>query len=170
MRFFFYWLTEGQQSTPSSHSTNDTEEPCHCVSCREKLLEKKVWEITKWNAPTQCLECNSLVARWNWSTHYQQHFKTENGKYPCTILDCKKVASRWADLKRHAKSQHCVHAERFPCDVWSCKYGGDNGFLRRDKLLSHKRNVHDGKAAPNQPMRKLMPKPAQTDAQAGPSS
>lgn len=94
--------------------------------------------------------------------HYKTHFKDEQGRYRCKAPNCNTVFARWGDLTRHYQT-HCLKPRTYPCDVIGCKYGGHNGFKRHDKLLSHRRNVHDGKAAPDQLMRiqkrKLAPKP-----------
>ena len=76
--------------------------------------------------------------------HEREHF-VEKGHYRCGEAQCEKVFKRWYDVPRHYKVNHCQNAKRFPCNVVGCKYSGDDGFLRKDKLKSHYRNVHLGR-------------------------
>lgn len=93
--------------------------------------------------------------------HYRTHFEDEQGRYRCHAPNCDTTFARWGELTRHYRA-HCLKPKTFPCDVIGCKYGGENGFTRKDKLSDHRRKVHDGKAAPDQLMRmqkrKLAPK------------
>lgn len=36
----------------------------------------------------------------------------------------------------------CSNPKKFPCPALDCKYNGDNGFARKDKLTSHWKKVH----------------------------
>ena len=98
------------------------------------------------------------ITRNFWKHHTEEHFKQDE-RYCCPDPSCTRKFKRTADLKRHLQI-HCLLPGKYPCEVLGCKYGGKNGFRRRDKLLSHKRNVHNGKALPDQLMRKrkLLPK------------
>lgn len=100
---------------------------------------------------------NSPAQNWD---HFRAEHVWENGSYPCRVPNCARRFKRMPDLMRHY-SIYCTRADKFPCDVIGCKFGGDNGFPRKDKLRDHKRKVHEGKAAPDQLMRRrpLAPKP-----------
>ncbi len=74
----------------------------------------------------------------------KKHFYYE-GKYKCDSCGCKSSFKRWDDLVRHFRNTHCLNPERFPCPEIGCKYSGPNGFVRKDKLKSHYKNVHEGK-------------------------
>ena len=54
---------------------------------------------------------------------------------------CEKTFSRDADMERHAK-KHSPAAKTFHCFVDGCKYNGEKGFYRRDKLMAHQRVKH----------------------------
>lgn len=64
----------------------------------------------------------------------------------CVEQHCRFVTKRWPDLIRHYTVRHCTKPKQFACPVPWCKYSGDNGFARKDKLRSHQRNVHQGDA------------------------
>ena len=90
--------------------------------------------------------------------HERCHYG-EQGKYTCLEQNCQVVTKNFSDLKRHYKVKHCTNPnkEQFPCpEVW-CKYSGDNGFARKDKLQSHYRNIHEGKPGPAKAGRVLKP-------------
>jgi len=91
--------------------------------------------------------------------HIATHFLSEQQQHQCKEEGCKRIVKRWAELPRHYKTAHCLEPDNFPCDVAGCKYGGENGFKRRDKLTSHKK-THKGPGVPAQQLQKrpLMPK------------
>jgi len=91
--------------------------------------------------------------------HIATHFLNEQKQYQCKEEGCKTIVKRWAELPRHYKTAHCLVPDNFPCDVSGCKYGGENGFKRHDKLTSHKK-THKGPGVPAQQLQKrlLMPK------------
>ena len=93
--------------------------------------------------------------------HEKAHFGTQ-GHFKCLSDRCTFVTKRWSDLKRHSTVMHCKNAKRFPCPVPYCKFAGDNnGFLRKDKLTSHLKKVHEGvKAAPRGTLRAIKAAPA----------
>ena len=157
----------------STTLTNNNDELCPCCSCLHTTF---MYNQTPWwknpdfySSPTCFAGCEYMTSPSYYEGHFRDHFK-EGEKFKCNSPGCKQRCKRWAELERHSKSKHCLRHERFPCDVLGCKYGGKNGFLRSDKLLSHKRNVHDGKATPYQRMRKLQPKTVHDQPQARPSS
>lgn len=133
-------------------------ELCSCPKCAINRgvffhTGRKLWCICGYNV--------DIWQQQHIANHYRTHYENEQGRYRCKAPNCDTTFARWGELTRHYGT-HCLKPETFPCDVIGCKYGGKNGFKRHDKLLSHKRNVHDGKAAPDQLMRmqkrKLAPK------------
>ena len=87
--------------------------------------------------------------------HEQSHFG-KRGQYCCREEGCSATTKKFSDLRRHYRGSHCINAQKFPCTMIGCKYGGDNGFTRKDKLKSHYRNAHQGKLIPgkyNQPIK-----------------
>jgi len=96
--------------------------------------------------------------------HERNHFKRA-GIYRCLEPGCGKTTKKFADLKRHYRVAHCTNAIKYPCPTLGCKYSGNNGFLREDKLKSHYRNVHKEKAAPSKSLQDIYPE--KDSAQAG---
>ena len=94
-------------------------------------------------------------------SHEKAHFG-KYGHFKCLSDHCTFVTKRWSDLKRHSTVMHCKNAKKFPCPVPYCKFAGDNnGFLRKDKLTSHFKKVHEGvKAAPRGTLRAIKAAPA----------
>ena len=90
--------------------------------------------------------------------HERRHYG-QSGKYTCLELDCQVVTKQFGDLRRHYKAKHCTNPnkEQFPCPLVWCKYSGNNGFARKDKLKSHYRNIHEGKPGPAKAGRVLKP-------------
>jgi len=76
--------------------------------------------------------------------HERDHFLHDE-HYMCNSSGCKRSFTRWEDLVRHSLNKHCLNPERFPCLEIGCKYSGENGFVRKDKLKSHYKNAHEGK-------------------------
>lgn len=56
---------------------------------------------------------------------------------------CSRTFTRPSDLQRHVK-KHVPGGKPFECSEPGCKYKGELGFYRKDKLLSHMRNRHSG--------------------------
>ncbi|KAG6991281.1 hypothetical protein G7Y79_00054g089100 [Physcia stellaris] len=97
--------------------------------------------------------------------HERSHFEVVDAsgfkKYHCNVERCNFSTKRWADLVRHSTTKHCTNpdVQKFPCPDIGCKYGGANGFTRKDKLKSHYDNVHKGNAVLGKAPRALKPKP-----------
>ena len=138
---------------PSSPSVNLTMEvgahvrpsnsrKCSCLAC----LNIGVTKNFRWGSRVPGCSCP-----WdgNWIAHERAHYGDE-GHYRCAEEGCRATLKRWHDFTRHYTVHHCKVAERYPCSVSDCKYAGENGFLRRDKLKSHYRNKHQ-KAKANVP-------------------
>ena len=105
-------------------------------------------------------------ASYNRMVHERKHLEVTdpsgNTKYHCNVQNCSFSSQKWADLRRHCTAKHCTNpnVERYPCPALGCKYSGDNGFLRKDKLKSHYENIHKGNFVRNGAPRALQPRPA----------
>ena len=149
-------------STPLQDEIDDR--VCSCFKCRLELRPYVPGLRTfyqRYETEKTCFfKCDykSLYPFEIWNHYVKVHLKQEE-RYCCPEPKCTRTFKRTAELKRHLQI-HCLVPGGYPCDEHGCKYGGTNGFGRRDKLLSHKRNVHEGKATPGQPMRRceLLPK------------
>ena len=131
------------QPTPNESSTADPIRRCVCISC---LGIGRVVEYAALNGlPCRVPDCEQTLA-WHLprNTHEKEHFSHE-GKYQCKASNCKGSFNRWDDLIRHTSNKHCLNPKRYPCPEIGCKYSGDNGFPRKDKMKSHHRNEHEGK-------------------------
>jgi hypothetical protein len=130
-------------------------ELCSCPKCSISRGVDFYWEREWW-----CI-CGYKYPWGYVPHHYKTHFENEQGRYRCKAPNCNTTFARWGELTRHYGT-HCLKPETFPCDVIGCKFGGENGFKRKDKLSDHRRKVHDEKATPDQLMRmqkrKLAPK------------
>ena len=65
--------------------------------------------------------------------------RQEDHQRTCSYSGCGKHFRRSADLRRHERKHGSMS---WHCEVDGCKYRGENGFYRRDKLLSHQRARH----------------------------
>ena len=100
------------------------------------------------------------------SKHERTHYIHEDG-YHCPEQGCKYKSSAWGHLLRHTRSIHCQNPHIYSCPKFGCRRQGDNGFTREDKLYSHIRNVHEGRAAPGRPGRPIQPAGANANNGAG---
>ena len=139
------------ETIPSSSSSKTTaglvtskvEHTCACISCTLRSIGSIYYRFDSSQAcPLNCGYDTDY--RHEFKNHWLRHFKHDDNKYYCKGPGCKQSFKKWGDLKRHDKG-HCKKPNLFPCEVIGCKYGGKNGFIRKDKLYSHRRNVHDGK-------------------------
>ena len=129
-----------RSSYPLPNVSKDSK--CSCVACLR--LGTKTWGLYK----THChvSGCSTIYdyGADKVKEHERSHFLKAD-KYGCLEDDCRAVLTKWGDLKRHYKSQHCTNRRKYACPIIGCRYGGDNGFPRKDKLKSHFKNVHEGK-------------------------
>lgn len=130
-------------ASSGSHSAFAIANNCSCPICLCVGI-KKNYVCPEWETPCRVLGCNEAYWYWVVTKHEKSHF-IKAGKYACLEEDCHTTVAKWGDLKRHYKSRHCTRTTKYPCLVIGCKYGGDNGFPRKDKLKSHFKNVHEGK-------------------------
>ena len=135
---------------------------CTCISCLKIGTDwysalKVTGRDLKCHFPG-CLTLTNFSNISNFYVHERCHYG-QSGKYTCLEQNCQVVTKNFGDLRRHDKAKHCTNPnkEQFPCSVVWCKYSGDNGFARKDKLKSHYRNIHEGKPGPAKAGRVLKP-------------
>ena len=138
---------------PDLPNGSSSQKDCTCISCLGIGTEYNsvLWvkgQGRKCRFPG-CLTFPSLFHVPNFYVHERCHYG-QSGKYTCLEQNCQVVTKNFGDLRRHDKAKHCTNPnkEQFPCPVVWCKYSGDNGFARKDKLKSHYRNIHEGKPGP----------------------
>lgn len=102
--------------------------PCRVQGCREAFSK----DTSSIAGATTCLD------------HEKRHFLTADRKYKCAQQICHAATKKFSDLKRHYTSTHCANRTKYPCSVIGCKYSGNNGFPRKDKLKDHFNNMHKG--------------------------
>ena len=124
----------------------------HCLSCRGYF----------YSDPSE-IRCRyqgcSETSRDYWSYHYHLKADHHDLRIHCLQPNCKFSTKRLSDLRRHYTVKHCQAPEIFACPSSGCKYNGDNGFARKDKLMSHQRKMHKGEncAAPRSGPRAIQP-------------
>ena len=131
----------------------------HYISCR---VEGCTWRY----------DVSSHIDRYLWSVirHEESHFREENldqdGKvtFACKDDRCQIRTKRINDVKRHYATVHCKNPERFPCHVIGCRFGGENGFTRKDKLTSHMKSTHKGLPVPGKRLQAIRPKAGVSNA------
>ena len=128
-------------------------EKCNCIKCTLNCL-KSLHHGSRW---VLCPKPNCSYRSWYWyiHMHYGTHF-LNSSLCKCDALGCNIACKRWGDLIRHS-AIHCTLPKKFPCKELGCKYSGDNGFTRLDKLRSHQK-VHQGRAIPQQRPRAIKPR------------
>ena len=138
-----------------SITNTPTEEPsygCSCIACLSVGAHTTTFKDWR-DRGMSCLlpHCNPSTGWHSVHLHERSHFHTANGDaFRCLEPDCPFSSKRWPDLVRHYTVKHCTNPKKFryPCPVVWCKYSGENGFTRKDKLKSHYKNIHEGKPGP----------------------
>ena len=138
-----------------------TEGPSHECSCTACL---SVGALKDW--PDQGMPCRFPACSYfteghsDHILHERGHFqKAGSSTFHCMEQVCPFTSKRWPDLVRHYTVKHCTSPKKFqfPCPVPWCKYNGNNGFARKDKLKSHYKNIHEGKPGPVKAGRVIKP-------------
>lgn len=129
---------------------------CDCMDCRSVGL------LVPFTSSCRFPGCNTALASWHNAIHEKTHYRThQHGSphYGCIEQHCSFTTKRWPDLIRHYTVRHCTSPKKFPCPVPWCKFSGENGFARKDKLKSHHKNVHAGQSlfAQAQGLRAIQP-------------
>ena len=140
-----------QSFAPNLLNESSPQQDCTCISCLGIGTEYYSIPFVKGQGRKcrfpGCLTFPDIFDIPKFFVHERCHYG-QSGKYTCLELDCQVVTKHFGDLRRHYKAKHCTNPnkEQFPCPVVWCKYSGDNGFARKDKLKSHYKNIHEGKA------------------------
>lgn len=166
----------GDQADEVHFPVLDSLEGCTCLACAQERHPIIVPLAGRWESRVHCRipQCTFLVTYTTRISLSKYHaFKTlcrhegthfeHQGKYKCAETDCDCLAKQFRDLKRHYRAKHCTKTPGYPCDVLGCKYGGENGFHRKDKLASHYKNMHQGRVASVAHRRKILPAPAKNE-------
>ena len=137
---------------------------CSCITCLDLGSKRELYGVPyPANYPCRLSDCNfSMTGEDFWvacdvqkkaRTHEKNHFRHE-GQFRCKEDRCVYGAKRWSDLRRHYTGKHCLNPKtKFPCPEIGCKYSGNNGFTRKDKLKSHREKVHEKVAKPEKRFR-----------------
>ena len=151
----------GMPSVTSTSAAPGSSRECSCITCVDLGSRREIfWGVDSYHYQCRLPDCSFSIPAGNHEgniysidedeadtrKHEKDHFRHE-GQYRCIEDRCVYSGKRWPDLKRHYTSKHCLNPKiKFPCPEIGCKYGGDNGFTRKDKLKSHREKVH-GKSA-----------------------
>lgn len=152
-------------SVASTNAAPRSSRECSCITCVDLGSRRKVmWNVDSYYYRCRLSDCNfsaifrshegndlsTYAAEKAIRKHEKDHFRHDgrhDGQFRCIEDRCDYGAKRWPDLKRHYTSKHCLNPKtKFPCPEIGCKYGGDNGFTRKDKLKSHRDKVHGKRA------------------------
>ena len=151
----------GMLNVTTTSAAPGSSRECSCITCVDLGSCREImWHVESYHYRCRLSDCTfSIAAGYHEETyhsgyraeeaarkHEKDHFRHE-GQLRCIEDRCVYRAKRWPDLKRHYTSKHCLNPKtRFPCPEIGCKYGGDNGFTRKDKLKSHRDKVHGKRA------------------------
>ena len=148
---------EIQAPRADQHQLSVASNGCDCIVCAG-VGKKVVSPLPSLELPCRVPGCNVPYHNKIWFAELLKeeasHFRTAGeAKLKCAEDDCPVAVSSMTDLKRHYTNKHCTKVEKFSCPLVWCKYSGDNGFKRKDKLKSHYRNAHEGKRDPSKAFR-----------------
>ena len=146
---------------PDLPNGSSSQEDCTCISCLEISIRngQALWCDGRF----RCRFPGCPYSEYDYpAAPFYEHEKShygQTGKYICLEQTCQVATKYFGDLKRHDKGKHCSNPtkEQFPCPVLWCKYSGNNGFARKDKLTSHYKNIHEGKPGPVKAGRVIKP-------------
>ena len=122
-------------------------------------------------APNPGSGCSCVTCMWSalnnypfsWKFHCVYRCFSSKRSFSCREQKCSGSFKRLSDLLRHTTTIHCLCPPKFPCNVAGCKYGGENGFTRKDKLQNHQKRVHQNNATlrilePGKAVRAILPR------------
>jgi len=157
-------LTDQPSDSMQSHG-------CTCLAC---IQEKPFVFVSTFRVACRLAACSQTVFYSSGDcvgyrprpyillSHEKTHFD-HHGRCKCAETDCGHSTKQFRDLIRHYRAKHCTKTPEFPCDVLGCKFGGENGFHRKDKLTSHYKNMHQGQAVSMARCRNILPAPAENE-------
>ena len=128
---------EESKSTTEPLENPASDRNCGCLSCLG--VGSSMPEIEQIDGTLTCRVnyCNhSGLGHGEILDHEKEHFWCPGG-YHCAEALCNASFEQWLDFKSHYANKHCKKRKKFPCPFPSCKYSGENGFLRKDKLKTH---------------------------------
>ena len=175
-----------RESEKFSPSIAPSPEQCACLNCVHEYLCTHVTEREmngsiysgsaiyalrpSWASPAKGREQEAhswWPLKWMWENPsnptwkwVKSSFRPDRNDYRCPEDHCRKKFTDFRGMLRHYQATHCTQPTRYPCTFFNCKYSGDNGFVRKDKLQSHLRKVHGAQTVPSNTPRRLLPAPA----------
>jgi len=151
---------------PSVREVSTWSKICACINCLRVGLNRKT-SLNDIGLVCRVSGCAYVQVEWirvhlkGGALHHERSHFGQPGKYACAEKGCKAVVKKFSDLKRHYAGQHCTNPQgtKHACPIVGCKYSGNNGFARKDKLTSHYKNMHEGRMAlPGKSYKAIMPK------------
>ena len=151
---------ESQASGADRHQPSVAGNVCDCIVCAGVGTKTKGWgTLFTCRVPGCNVPDHDRIWWWELLQKEASHFRSPGeDKLNCAENDCPVTVSSMTDLRRHYTSKHCTKSEKYSCPLVWCKYSGDNGFKRKDKLKSHYRNAHEGKMGSGKASRVTKPK------------
>ena len=152
---------------------------CNCMNCLPFSHHLAVRGLERQFPALEKISCRIEGCSWNlkiehrwprWhvylkvmsheDSHFYQFRLDQDQKLIITCKDdrCRIRTKRMDDVRRHYATMHCKNPQRFPCHVIGCKFGGENGFTRKDKLTSHMKSTHKGLPLPGKRLQAIKPK------------
>ena len=141
---------------PDLPNGSSSQKDCTCINCLGIGIGDDRYPV---KAKEYKCHFPGCLSNTSYYFHCERGHYGQPKEYTCLEQNCQVVTRYFGDLKRHYKAKHCTNPnkEQFPCPVVWCKYSGNNGFARKDKLKSHYRNIHEGKPGPAKAGRVLKP-------------
>lgn len=145
---------------------------CVCLGCLCWPTNEKISELSR---PLK-VSCRIPDCSWTFRTydlpqirwqlvevhqHEKDHFIEQTpgrDAFTCKHEHCIYTTKRSSDIKRHYAAKHCKNAKKFPCTVVGCKFSGDNGFSRKDKMRDHLKAGHRSMFTPGKPVQTIKSK------------
>ncbi|KAK3168249.1 hypothetical protein OEA41_004695 [Lepraria neglecta] len=146
---------------------------CVCLGCLYWPTYRKTPELSRsvnvscripdcsWTYHIKDLTLPECYLKWYVVRHEEKHFfERTPGRdaFTCKHEHCIYTTKRSSDIKRHYAAKHCKNAKKFPCTVIGCKFSGDNGFPRKDKMRDHLKAGHRNMFTPGKPVQNIKSK------------
>ena len=143
---------------------------CECMSCFFPGSSRDVYTVGSNQFQCAYPECRKLLyifavaygsrGRKSWERIYHEkaHYAVDGG-YECKVEGCHGKAKRFSDLVRHHVNKHCKVSRKHQCPEPGCeRHNKGNGFIRKDKMQSHYKAVHEGRALVSKTFKTIQPK------------